>query len=75
MQMKYWLVSLALAAQWAIADDKSEYSYGQLLDVAKVISIEAPQGCDIGQGTMIYEDSQGETHTVTYLRQGESCSY
>lgn len=75
MRMKYWLVSVALVTQWAIAEGGVQYTYDQVLDVAKVISLEAPQGCEVGQATMVYEDSQGETHTVVYLRQGEGCSY
>ncbi len=75
MQIKYWLASLAFVTQCALAEGVSEYTYDQVLDVAKVISIEEPQGCKVGQATMVYEDSQGETHTVSYLRQGEGCSY
>ncbi len=75
MNAKYWLVGVALVAQWAVADDGQQYHYGQALDVAKVISIEAPQGCEVGEATMVYEDSQGQTHTLVYLRQGENCVY
>lgn len=75
MQNKYWLVSIALVTQGALADEIPQYSYGQLLDVAKVISIVPPQGCEVGQATMVYEDTRGETHTVVYLRQGENCVY
>jgi len=45
------------------------------MDVARVISIEMPQGCEVGEATMVYEDSHGEIHTLVYLRQGESCVY
>lgn len=74
MKTKYWLVGVALVAPWAVADEVQQYHYGLALDVAKVISIEAPQGCDVGEATMVYQDSQGATHTLVYLRLGDDCT-
>lgn len=73
MKAKGWLVGLALVSQWAVADETEQYSYGAELDIAKVIAISAPQGCAVGEASMTYLDSQGETHTLTYRRQGEDC--
>ncbi len=44
------------------------------VDVAKVISIKAPEtGCGILPATMIYEDSQGVQHTLDYQMWGTDC--
>ncbi|MFI8481020.1 DUF2790 domain-containing protein [Pseudomonas sp. NPDC078700] len=73
MKSKYWLFGLAVVAQGAFSADVQQYSYGQKLDVAQIISIKAPEGCDVGEATMVYKDSNGQTHTLTYLRTGENC--
>lgn len=44
------------------------------VDVAKVISVKAPEtGCGILPATMIYEDSQGVQHTLDYQMWGTDC--
>ena len=73
MNIKYVMVGLSLVAQVAIADDVKQSLYGQNLDCAQIVSINAPQGCDVGEATMVYKDSHGQTHTLVYLRQGENC--
>lgn len=75
MQVRYWLVGLALVAQSVVAAQAEVYHYGDELDVARVIAMSVPQGCDVGEARMTYEDSEGVVHTVTYLRQGENCKY
>jgi len=43
-------------------------------DIAKVVSIEVPAGgCAVVEAKMTYLDSQGQPHSVTYLRQGSDC--
>ena len=73
--MKRLIPVLALSALSSLAmADASTYHYGQDLDVAKVVSQSLPQtGCAVGEAKMVYLDSKGEQHTVTYLRQGENC--
>lgn len=73
MNIKYVMIGVSLVAQAAIADETPQSFNGQHLDIAKVVSIEAPQGCDIGEATMVYKDSHGQTRTLVYLRQGENC--
>lgn len=75
MNAKGWIVGLAVMSQWAVAEDAQQYQYGQKLDVAKVISTQSPEGCEVGEATMVYEDSQGKTHTLVYLRQGDHCTF
>jgi hypothetical protein len=59
----------------AFADDAAVYHYGMPLDVAKVLSISQPnQRCEVSQATMVYLDSQGQQHTIKYLRQTPRCS-
>lgn len=75
MQVRYWWLGLALVAQSVLAAQPEVYHYGDELDVARVIAMRLPQGCEIGEAQMTYEDSRGVVHTVTYLRQGENCQY
>ncbi|MFR0690670.1 DUF2790 domain-containing protein [Enterobacterales bacterium AE_CKDN230030158-1A_HGKHYDSX7] len=59
----------------AFADDAAVYHYGMPLDVAKVLSITQPnERCEVSLATMVYLDSQGQQHTLQYLRQTEICS-
>ena len=59
----------------AFADDAAVYHYGMPLAVAKVLSISQPnERCEVSQATMVYLDSQGQQHTVKYLRQTPRCS-
>lgn len=80
MQVRYWLAGLAVVAQALIgqavfAADGEVYHYGDMLDVVRVISIETPHGCAVGEARMTYEDSKGEVHTLVYRQQGDDCVY
>jgi hypothetical protein len=45
------------------------------LDIARVISQTPDEGaCGIQPMTLVYEDSQGQRHTLNYLIQGSGCS-
>lgn len=55
--------------------DTQEYSYSQELDVAKVISMsQVPDICAVVPAEMVYEDSTGQRHTLTYKVMGNGCS-
>jgi len=75
MKHLVWIAGLSLFAQLAVAAPQpTPYHYGDDLDVAKVISMEVPNGgCSVVEATMTYLDSKGETHTMSYLRQGADC--
>ncbi|OHC46578.1 MAG: hypothetical protein A3J25_03585 [Pseudomonadales bacterium RIFCSPLOWO2_02_FULL_63_210] len=73
MNNKAWLLSWVMLSPWVMADEV--YHYGMQLDVAEVVSISVPQGCEVAEASMIYKDSKGETHTLTYLRHGDDCPY
>lgn len=70
-----WIAGLALFAPLANADSQAvPYQYGDRLDIAKVVSVKVPSGgCDVVEATMTYLDSTGETHVMSYLRQGADC--
>ena len=60
------------------AEERSEttaYTYGMKLDVARVIRIEEPQSttCEVVQAKMTYENSQGNTQTLSYLKLADVC--
>lgn len=67
--------SLALADQ-AVQPEVEHYSYGTKLDIAKVISLSKVPAdvCEVVPATMVYEDHQGERHTVEYRVMGDGCS-
>jgi len=75
MKNLFWIAGLALFDQLADAESRAvPYQYGDHLDIAKVVSLEYPfGGCEIVEATMIYLDSAGETHVMSYLRQGADC--
>ncbi|WP_028238340.1 DUF2790 domain-containing protein [Stutzerimonas azotifigens] len=73
MKQMTFLAALLLASTGALADQPEVYHYGQKLDIAKVISMENPKGCEVGEATMVYEDSKGQRHTLVYERIGEFC--
>ena len=54
-----------------------EYSYGQKLDIAKVIDVssanDSSNTCSPVQVHMIYLDSKGVTHNLEYTRMSDSC--
>lgn len=67
------LLALACTATLSHAATPEHYEYGMKLDIAEVISQTLPQGCATGEARMVYLDSQGQQHTLIYLRQGENC--
>ncbi|WP_371226875.1 DUF2790 domain-containing protein [Pseudomonas sp. QE6] len=70
-----FVVSAALLSITAFADEAPVYQYGMPLDVAKVLRIEQPnERCEVSLATMTYLDSQGQVHTLRYLRQTARCS-
>ncbi|WP_313309485.1 DUF2790 domain-containing protein [Stutzerimonas nitrititolerans] len=75
MKNLFWIAGLSLVAQLANAESQAvPYQYGDHLDIAKVVSLDVPAGgCEVVEATMIYLDSKGETHSVSYLRQGTDC--
>jgi hypothetical protein len=75
MKRIVYLLALACATTLAQAETPEQYHYGMHLDIAKVISQTLPQGCETGEAQMVYLDSKGEQHTLTYLRMGEGCDY
>ena len=51
------------------------YTYATDLDVAKVISVTPTADvCEVVPAQMIYEDHQGQRHTVEYQVMGDGCS-
>lgn len=53
-----------------------QYRYGLPLDIAKVISIEAPYDpyvCEVIDAQMTYLDSAGETKVVAYRKLSAGC--
>lgn len=65
----------AAAADTQTADASSEpavtYEYGMSLDIKHVISTsQIPDSCKLEQATMVYEDSQGQVHTLNYKVMG-----
>ncbi|MGY8820242.1 MAG: DUF2790 domain-containing protein [Pseudomonadales bacterium] len=75
MKNLFWIAGISLFAQIANAAPQAEpYHYGDVLDVAKVISVDVPNGgCSVVEAKMTYLDSKGETHVMSYLRQGADC--
>lgn len=66
--------SFALADQ-AVQPQVEQYSYGTKLDIAKVISLsKVSDVCEVVPATMVYEDHQGQRHTVKYRVMGDGCS-
>lgn len=60
------------------AEERGEttaYTYGMKLDIARVIRIEEPQSttCEVVQVKMTYENSQGDTQTLSYLKLADVC--
>ncbi|MEE1923794.1 DUF2790 domain-containing protein [Pseudomonas sp. 148P] len=69
--------SFALAEQAPATTQPApeQYSYGADLDIAKVISLsKVPNVCEVVPATMVYEDHQGQRHTVEYRVMGDGCS-
>ena len=76
MKILIWIAGLSLLAQLAnAAPQATPYHYGDDLDIAKVISVNVPNGgCAVVEAKMTYVDSKGETHVMSYLRQGADCN-
>jgi len=56
------------------SNNAQEYSYGDHLDIAKVISMtQIPDVCAVVPATMVYQDHQGEQHTLQYRVMGNGC--
>ena len=79
------LIALFLAgfATLAVAGETStvqpatveHYHYGTQLDIARVVSLSnIPKVCEVVPATMVYEDSQGQRHTLEYQVMGDGCS-
>lgn len=52
-----------------------QYEYSMDLDIAKVIHRgEVPDVCGVVPVQMVYEDHQGQQHTIEYLVMGAGCS-
>ena len=69
--------TLAVAGETSAVQSSTfeSYSYGTKLDIARVISLSAiPDVCEVVPATMIYEDSQGQRHTLEYKAMGDGCS-
>lgn len=76
MRNLVWFAGLSVLAQVAsAAPQETSYTYGDDLDIAKVVSLDVPNGgCEVVNAKMTYLDSQGESHVMSYLRQGADCS-
>ncbi|PWB32808.1 DUF2790 domain-containing protein [Pseudomonas sp. SDI] len=83
--MKRLLALVVVAASsFAFADEANvasaqpavaQYDYSTNLDIAKVISLSTiPNVCEVVPATMIYEDHQGQRHTIEYRAMGDGCS-
>lgn len=52
-----------------------QYDYSTNLDIAKVISLSTlPNVCEVVPATMVYEDHQGQRHTLEYRAMGSGCT-
>ncbi|MEE4995374.1 DUF2790 domain-containing protein [Pseudomonas alliivorans] len=61
-----------VAAQQARVE---EYTYGTHLDIARVISTsQVPNVCQVVPARMVYEDSHGKQHIMSYQVMGNGCS-
>ncbi|MEG1038511.1 MAG: DUF2790 domain-containing protein [Pseudomonas sp.] len=70
--------SFALAGEVKTATTQpvyEQYDYSTNLDIAKVISLSTlPNVCEVVPATMVYEDHQGQRHTLEYRAMGNGCS-
>ncbi|WPP47872.1 DUF2790 domain-containing protein [Pseudomonas sp. AN-1] len=65
---------VALAGETVDNGPVEKYHYGMDLDVARVISrSEIPDVCGTVPVQMVYEDHQGQRHTLEYLVMGNGC--
>jgi hypothetical protein len=69
------LAALSLFSLAAHAEDAAVSNTASKLDIARVIN-QTPDAsaCGIHTATLVYQDSKGERHTLTYLTQGSGCA-
>lgn len=61
-----------VAAQQARVE---QYTYDAHPDIARVLSIDPiPNVCEVVPARMVYEDSQGQRHIMSYQVMGNGCS-
>jgi len=73
------LTALALSASLtslAHSAEATPYRYGQNLDIAKVISIEAPNSpqCEVVTAKMTYRNSAGDVEALSYKQLSSACA-
>lgn len=77
--MAAMLISYLPLMSWA-ADTVTElesYHYGQALDIKEVISVNTVQpenSCGVQKKELIYKDSQGQEHKLTYEAVPSGCN-
>lgn len=84
--MKPWALLLlagvscvSLAGEQPVANEPDQasvehYQYGMDLDIERVIkSTQASDGCGVEPAQLVYEDRQGQRHTLQYLVAGNGC--
>ncbi|AIZ32073.1 DUF2790 domain-containing protein [Pseudomonas parafulva] len=66
--------ALADEVKTAQAQPPVQYDYSTNLDIKRVIHLSTlPNVCEVVPATMIYEDHQGQVHTLQYRAMGEGC--
>ncbi|GAB3387792.1 DUF2790 domain-containing protein [Azotobacter armeniacus] len=78
MKRSYLVLPFLCVASFSQAAEPpvQQYRYGLPLDIAKVISIEAPYApyvCEIIDAKMTYLNSAGETKVVAYRKLSAGC--
>ncbi len=78
MKRSYLLLPFLCAASAGQAAEPAvqQYRYGLPLDIAKVISIDAPYDpyvCEVIDAKMTYLDSAGKTRVVAYRKLSAGC--
>ncbi|QKZ05144.1 MULTISPECIES: DUF2790 domain-containing protein [Pseudomonas] len=75
LTLTFAALALGFAAASAHAEPAQTYAYGQKLDIARVIDAgDIPDVCTVVPVTMVYEDSQGQRHSLVYRVMGKGCS-
>lgn len=65
-------LALVATSSFAASEAANQYSYGMDLDIAQVVSIDSdPHACGVAPATMVYVDSQGQTHEMKYQTVGD----
>ncbi|KKJ00786.1 hypothetical protein PROH_05910 [Prochlorothrix hollandica PCC 9006 = CALU 1027] len=73
------LTAIALSASLtslAHSAEATPYRYGQNLDIAKVISIDAPNSpqCEVVTATMTYRNSAGDVEVLDFEQLSSACA-